>query len=145
MKYLVGRFLFAAMVCSIVQVAAGQSAPPPPVRDGVFTLEQATRGEQLYFAKCAECHGDTLAGIEMSPALAGSAFNATWEGKTLLALADRVKTMPQRAPNTLSRKEILDLTSYILWANEWPVGSVALADDNAVLAAIKYHAPVPAH
>ena len=37
------------------------------VWDGVYTAEQAQRGEPLYQQSCAECHGPDLAGGELSP------------------------------------------------------------------------------
>ena len=48
-----------------LRARAPQPEPPSDTRsvwDGVFTEEQAQRGEPLYRANCASCHGDTLKG-----------------------------------------------------------------------------------
>ena len=52
------------------------------VWDGVFTAEQATRGQARYNQQCASCHGDTLMGGESAPPLAGGEFLSTWNGLT---------------------------------------------------------------
>lgn len=53
------------------------------VWDGVYTAEQAKRGEALYGEHCASCHGAALAGAEAAPALTGFEFSANWNGLTL--------------------------------------------------------------
>jgi mono/diheme cytochrome c family protein len=46
-----------------VAVLAVFAAQQVTVWDGVFTREQADRGEKLYADRCARCHGDTLQGV----------------------------------------------------------------------------------
>jgi mono/diheme cytochrome c family protein len=134
MKYVLRCFLVAAITYSTLPEAAAQTAAPPAaVGAGVFTAEQATRGEQIYFAKRSVCHGDTLSGMEMAPPLAVPAFRATWERQPLPALANRVRTMPPNAPNTLTGTEVADVISYILTSNGLSAGSVPLRDDSAGL------------
>ena len=43
------------------------------VWDGVFTAEQAARGQMIYATTCAACHGADLGGVN-HPALKGEAF-----------------------------------------------------------------------
>src|SRR5262245_30223530 len=88
--------------------AAWLRATPPPqtpaksVWDGVYTSEQAKRGEALYAQSCAACHGNALEGGEMAPPLAGGAFNANWNGLTMGDLSERVRiSMPQNNPGSL--------------------------------------------
>jgi mono/diheme cytochrome c family protein len=58
------------------QTAPSQQAPAPSstepaqsVWGGIFTKEQASRGEALYAQRCARCHAPDLAGGEIAPAL----------------------------------------------------------------------------
>ena len=95
MKNVLRFSLAATLAYASLSTAAAQT-----FRDGTFTAEQATRGEQVYFDKCALCHGDNLSGIEMAPPLAGPNFKGVWESQPLLSLANRIKfTMPPYAPN----------------------------------------------
>ena len=57
------RGIGTGMVCALVVAVSGQDAPTPPqsVRAGVYTKEQATRGQKLYAQTCTACHGDDLA------------------------------------------------------------------------------------
>jgi cytochrome c len=98
-----------------------------PASAGVYTKEQAEKGKAGYAAKCASCHGDALTGGEMAPALAGGDFMANWNGLTAFDFFDRVKkTMPLGKEGSLARPETADITAFILSANGYPAGSVAL-------------------
>ena len=103
MKNLLSACLVAVLAYTILSLAAPQPGTSAKTfREGVFTAEQASRGEQVYAAKCSTCHGDNLAGMEMAPALAGANFRKTWDSQPLLALANRIRTtMPPIAPNSL--------------------------------------------
>jgi len=86
---------------------------------------QAARGKDDYDQQCSVCHQPDLSGSDMIPALAGDAFMARWDGKTAKDLYDRESTtMPSNAPGSLDAKTYLDLTAYILQAN-----NVAAADE----------------
>ena len=50
---------------------AGAQAPARSVTQGVYTADQAKRGEGIYKEQCAACHGDNLEGSGPMPALAG--------------------------------------------------------------------------
>src|SRR6266446_5257109 len=85
------------------------------VWDGVYTKEQAQRGQPLYNQNCAACHGPTLEGIEMAPPLAGPDFLDKWAGQTLGDLFERLRTtMPADKPGRLSREVNTDITAFIL-------------------------------
>jgi mono/diheme cytochrome c family protein len=97
------------------------------VWDGVYTEEQASRGQGLYNQHCASCHADSLTGGEMSPPLAGGDFLANWNGLTLGELFDRIRTtMPQNKPGKLSREVNADITAFILNFNKFPAGKTEL-------------------
>jgi mono/diheme cytochrome c family protein len=106
--------------------------------DGVYTDEQAMRGAEVYAAKCAACHGDGLGGVESAPPLTGPPFYGTWEGETLNALFERIRTsMPQDAPGSLSRAQNADIVAYMLRVGNYPAGSAELEGQAASLSAIK--------
>ena len=48
-----------ALAASFATVRAQQ---PPSVLGGVFTADQAKRGEKVYIDSCSACHGVSLAG-----------------------------------------------------------------------------------
>src|SRR5436853_7221886 len=91
--------------------------------EGVFTEEQAKRGEPLYSQYCSSCHGPDLTGGEMAPGLTGGEFQSNWNDLSLGELFERMRiSMPQNAPGTLSRQQNADILSYILFKVNYPPG-----------------------
>src|ERR1700736_4987928 len=81
--------------------------------DGVYTEEQAKRGEPLYTATCGSCHGPDLTGGEMAPGLTGGEFRSDWDGLTVGDLFERVRvSMPQDSPGSLSRQQYADILAF---------------------------------
>jgi mono/diheme cytochrome c family protein len=114
------------------------------VWDGVYTEEQAKRGEMLYEKQCSACHGDKLAGRESAPPLTGGAFLANWNGLPLSDLFERVRrTMPQNAPGKLSRQQNADLLAYLLSFNGFPAGKTELYRQAEMLKEIRFEAAKP--
>jgi mono/diheme cytochrome c family protein len=111
---------------------------PDTTRDGVYTAEQAVAGEKTYYARCSMCHGDDLAGIERAPALAGSQFLDSWNGKDLRRLLDRVLTMPPGDPKPPTTAEAAEVLAFLLRTAEMPSGSTALPADRSRLAEITF-------
>ena len=139
---IVGLAVIAAFVCAL------RAQEPPPsersVWDGVYTEEQAKRGEELYEKQCSPCHGDKLAGRESAPPLTGGAFLSNWNGLTLGDLFERVrKTMPQNAPGKLSRQQNADILAYMLKFNEFPSGKTELPADPSLLTETRFQAVKP--
>src|SRR5207245_871608 len=133
----------AAAIVSAAAIAAAQQTTAPAetrsVRDGVYTEEQAKRGERVYGEECSRCHGPALDGGEAAP-LIGDAFAKSWSGSTLDELFDRIKTsMPQDDPGRLSPPQTADVLAYILSVNKFPTGKTELAQDKA-LKAIRFEA-----
>jgi quinoprotein glucose dehydrogenase len=129
LKNVVRVSLAAVLAHAILpQVAAQPTAALKTFREGVFSAEQASRGEKVYAGKCGMCHGQDLMGIEMAPALAGANFRSSWDKQPMVALANRIKTtMPPFAPNSLSVAQITDVMSFMLKANGIAAGSLALS------------------
>src|SRR5258706_404010 len=109
MRDLVGSVGAATLTMLAVFTVLHARTPPPPddsrnVWDGVYTVEQATRGEALYKKECGACHGDLLTAGEMPPPLAGRAFRHNWNGLTVGNLFEPIrKTMPTNKPGKQAR------------------------------------------
>ena len=114
------------------------------VWDGVYTEDQAKRGEALYQKECKGCHGVSLGGGESSPPLTGGAFLSNWNGLTLGDLFERIrKTMPQNAPGKLNRQQNADILAYMLKFNEFPAGKAELPADPSLLTETRFEAVKP--
>lgn len=112
------------------------------VLDGVYTAQQATRGETLYTEHCAACHDPKLVG-GVGPALKGPEFISAWKFKTIGELFETImNTMPQAAPGTLTPSQSADTVSFILSANQFPAGTMELAAAVEPLNAVKFTEPV---
>jgi len=128
------------MICACVLAGAPwlnvQAQQAQSVGDGVYSAAQATRGQVIYKAQCAECHGNGLEGTVGSP-LTGDSFLSDWSARPLSALVDKIqKTMPFSAPGSLSRQQSTDLTAYMLQAGKFRAGEAELTD--ATVARIQF-------
>ncbi len=136
--------LAAVMVSSLCVLLAQAPADSRSVWDGVYTEEQAKRGEPVYHKECASCHGDMLTGGESAPALTGGAFQANWNGLTLGDLFDRIrKTMPQSAPGRLTRQQDADVLAFMLSVNKFPAGKTELYRQSEMLKEIRFETKKP--
>jgi mono/diheme cytochrome c family protein len=125
----------------------GQESPKPraSVWDGVYTVEQASRGHSLYNDNCFSCHGADLAGDEENPAIAGSEFLTKWNGRTVDDLFEKIqRTMPSGHAGTLSRDATRDILAYILSANAIPAGKAELPQESDKLSQIRLDGSKPA-
>jgi mono/diheme cytochrome c family protein len=121
--------------------ALGQAAAAPSLLAGAYTEEQALQGRTLYYEQCLLCHGETLAGVDKAPPLAGPQFQSTWNGAPLAALVARILTMPPEKPNTLSQEQSVAILTYILWYNGLPLGDAPLASAPDVLGKVVLEIP----
>ena len=98
---------------------------------GVFTEEQAKKGEAAYQSRCASCHGTDLHSTEAeAPDLTEGAFKFGWQGKTVAERFDTIrKTMPPQRGGSLDDQTYLDIVAYILRFNNVPSGNQALQPD----------------
>jgi S-disulfanyl-L-cysteine oxidoreductase SoxD len=112
--------------------------------DGVYTAEQAKRGDAVYAEKCSSCHGTELNGGEMAPGLVGGEFTANWNDLSLGDLFERMRiSMPQNNPGSLSRQQNADVLAYILSKGGYPAGTTELGSQTEVLNAVKFVAQKP--
>jgi quinoprotein glucose dehydrogenase len=129
------------------QTAAGDVAS---IRDGVFTAEQARRGQAAYTGPCDRCHGYKLDGAsddpDMLPAppVAGPKFLRKWNGRSLAALFEYLRaTMPANNPGYLSDAELADIVAYMLAVSGMPAGGEELPPNQEALAGIPIVSQAP--
>ena len=132
-------FIFAVGVSVSVGIEAAQARS---ANDGVYTAEQAKRGEALYKEQCATCHGDNLEGSGPMPPLAGKDFLTNWSGKSVGDVFEKTQTtMPATAPGTLTPAQAADIVAHLLAAGKYPVGTAELGSKVEELMQIKIDAP----
>jgi mono/diheme cytochrome c family protein len=132
---IVGGFLASLAVTVTAQATRS-------VNEGVYTADQAKKGEALYKEQCAACHGDNLEGSGPMPPLAGKDFLANWTGKTVGDLYEKTQTtMPATAPGTLTPEQAADVVAFLLSKDNYPTGSAALEGKTEPLLQIKIEEP----
>jgi S-disulfanyl-L-cysteine oxidoreductase SoxD len=136
--------------CRDGALAQPAASAPRSVRDGVFTAEQARRGQLAYTGPCDRCHGYKLDGAsddpDMLPAppVAGPKFLRKWNGRSLAALFDYLRaTMPANNPGYLSDAEVADIVAYMLAVSGMPAGDGALQPELDALASVVIEAQSP--
>jgi len=126
-------FFVAAVIAAVVTTAAGAvpgvvGAQTAPARntlwDGLYTDEQASRGNAVFSATCANCH--TLDSQGNRP-LSGKKF---WDSYTQKTVGDLFTFMQKNMPNgnggSLSEKTYADLVALVLKSNGIPAGTTDL-------------------
>ena len=102
--------------------------------DGVYSIDQASRGETVYKETCVSCHGQDLGGNSNSPGLVGMGFMFLWEGKTLGEFFEKIRSdMPTDRPGQLTQKNYLDVLAYILLQNNFPSRTEELSSNKDIL------------
>ena len=119
--------LFIACAASVAGAPlAAQSNDGPPMRstlDGVYTEAQAKRGSDVYASMCTACH--------TPESHTGTVFYSWWAGLPLSEMFAYIsETMPQDNPGALSRREYLQVVTYLLEMNGMPKGAQELALDS---------------
>lgn len=143
------KYLSLAMigVAAVFIVLQAQETASRSVWDGVYTGEQARRGEPKYRENCADCHGDDLEGDAEAPALSGATFQTNWEGLPLASLFQRIRRdMPlNKYVGTLSPSVNADILAYILKVNRFPEGGAELSHAAEILNQIRFESVKPDH
>jgi mono/diheme cytochrome c family protein len=105
--------------------------------DGVYTREQARRGQAAYKQTCGYCHGLDLGGSEvageLAPELEGAIFLLRWDGPLSQLFAKIDDEMPKDAPGSVTSEAATDIVSYLLEANEARAGDAELQPDRQKL------------
>jgi mono/diheme cytochrome c family protein len=136
--------ILLVLVTGSVCWLSAQGQVPVSVRDGVYTADQASRGEAAYKESCSSCHGDSLEGGGQAPPLSGSEFTSNWRDTTAWDLFNRIQvTMPADRPGRLSADQTALIVSYLFKANGFPAGSQPLPGVEDGLKAIHIEAAAP--
>ena len=155
MKVILGAIVgLASVMCLSALHSSLQAQAPASVWDGVYTADQAKRGEAVYNKDCGPCHGDVLEGNgqteraqkleRMLPPLAGDVFKGNWNGRPLSDLFDKIrKTMPRDTQEKIAPKPTADVVAYILKCNQFPAGKNELPADASALTEIQFEAVKP--
>jgi len=144
-----GRAALLSVLCMLIAESLSAAQEPSTadtrsVWDGVYTADQARRGEASYKTGCSSCHGETLKGAGESPALAGMAFMSNWSGLPLADLYERIRrTMPQDNPARITRQQKIEILAYLLSMNKFPSGNTDLPRQPELLKLIRIEANKP--
>jgi len=128
----------SACVLAIALAARGaaqtETAESRSTTTGVYSAQQATRGEETYMAACVACHP---AGTYST-----AAFKVAWSGRPLSDLFDLVKDkMPKNDPGSLTPDENAQVVAYLLKINGVPTGKTELPADSDELKKIRIEMP----
>jgi mono/diheme cytochrome c family protein len=125
------QFSTRFVVASPVGLRALQDpAPAGSVLAGVYTSEQATRGDQVFRRECASCH--TVA--EHS----GKKFEERWSDNTVGDLFEVISTtMPDGNPGSLDPADYVSVIAFFLKETGYPEGKQQLPSEAAALKQIK--------
>jgi alcohol dehydrogenase (cytochrome c) len=116
------------------QVAAGDFTRT--VAAGVYSAAQAEAGRAVYGRACSSCHGGDFTPAPGVPPVRGESFIANWRGRSVGELFGYTREfMPPGAGRSLSDTQYLQVTAYLLQANDYPAGA-ELDPDEALLRAI---------
>jgi S-disulfanyl-L-cysteine oxidoreductase SoxD len=141
-QFMIG-LIATGLLCAALPQQGEQAGQPHSVWDGVYTAEQAKRGEPLYDRECSTCHGEKLAGHEDAPPLAGQDFLESWNGLTVGKLFDKIRlTMPKGEPGEVGVQQKADILAFILSVNKFPAGKTELQKSDA-LKDIRFEAAKP--
>jgi mono/diheme cytochrome c family protein len=122
-----------AIIAAGLSVHVAPQTPRKTVWDGVYTADQAARGQALYKTHCGYCHRDDLIGGGSeagAPALKGPIFTIRWRDQPIADMFVTIgTTMPQNKPDTLTPQVVIDIVSFLLKSNNMPPGNAELPAD----------------
>ncbi len=132
------------MLAPAYSTVRAQQPAAKSVLEGVYTDEQAKRGEKVFKDACETCHGPKLMGTDTGgPTLSGPDFINGWKDMSLGALLNKVSMdMPSNAPGTLTPEQYADVLAYVLSFNKYPKGQMELPKDPEDLRPVRM-APAP--
>ena len=108
--------------------------------EGVYTRQQARRGELAYRETCGYCHGLDFGGSEvggeLAPELLGAIFLLRWDGPLSQLVVKIDEDMPKDSPGAVTPQATVDIISYLLEANGAQAGEMELPPDRGRLSQI---------
>jgi len=125
----------AAVGAAAVMVAVGAQDGQRTVRDRVFSVTQAARGERLFESICMNCH-------EIAEFTAAGAYLDDVEGKPLWETFEYVwAEMPEDEPASLNPEDYAAVLAYIFSIYGLPSGDTDLPTDREALEGITITRP----
>jgi len=107
--------LMAAAVALAIAISSSAQDEATSVQAGVYSQEQAERGEQLFSEACRVCH--------QPEEFANGGYMEGWNGMSLNDLVEFIRsTMPEDNPGRLKRQEYIDIVAFLLKQNGLPTG-----------------------
>ena len=98
------------------------------LKQASFSADQAARGSELYQQNCAACHLANLTGSFEAPNLADTGFRSNWANRRIDEFVDMLqRTMPPQAPGSLDQSQYLDISAFLLEANNISASATALS------------------
>ena len=127
----VGLVALAALACA-TSLGALQTNPRAgtdtrTIRDRVYTMEQARRGESVAWVNCLQCH---TADEWSDPRFMEEAWVNQRVGDLYTVIR---RSMPEDDPGRLTPEEYRDIVAYMLWLSDAPPGETELPTDVAGL------------
>ena len=123
----------ACMLATLGSDVGAQPAASNSTRStqaGVYTADQAARGEEVYGNVCSGCH--------QTGSHTGAAFAMTWSGRPLSDLFEYIsQSMPKTDPGSLTRRQNAQVVAYLLKLNGMPAGDAELPADTITLKRIR--------
>lgn len=124
----------AASVIMLTLLAGCSEPLPESTLDGIYTVDQAERGEGLFTTHCQRCHS--------IQEFSGRMFAAVWADVPASALYYRIaNTMPMDQPGSLGNTEVTALMAHIFNANRMPAGNSPLEADLEWLTSLPMRQP----
>lgn len=126
-------FVAAGLTLAAV-VSNGAAQEPASKSAGIYTNDQAARGEETYMSSCVGCHPK---GTYAAPA-----FRKHWNGQPASQLFEFLRgSMPKEQPGALEPEEYAQVIAYLMKINGAPSGEVELPADVKALRQIRISMP----
>ncbi|MBW3534168.1 MAG: cytochrome c [Gemmatimonadetes bacterium] len=131
---LIALLVLAGAAAAPVSAQEPDPAPARSAMDGVYTVEQASRGSATFEEECSLCHE--------TADFAGDVFEARWTGRPAHALFSFMRdSLAHGEIRPLDPEEHADLLAYIFQLNGFPAAATELAAEETALQAIEMAAP----
>ena len=107
----------AGILAAAVTLTAQEE--PTSVQSGVYSKEQAERGEKLFGEICIACH--------QPEEFSDGGYMDGWTGQTVHDFVEFIRsTMPEDNPGMLKRSEYIDIVAYFFEINGLPAGDTPM-------------------
>ena len=127
------RFFIAIVMLACARPARAQDSTSKAAASsalttlsGVYTDQQANKGEAIYRTTCLACHDDSDH--------TGATFKQNWDTRTAFDLFETIRTtMPNDDPGRLPRDDYANIVAYLFKVNKMPSGRKPLPSDSTGL------------